>query len=228
MSPTRAIQVEKGLQVVIVATCAVAIAMVAFYAPIDSAMGVVQKLIYLHLPAAIASFVTAMGVFIGGLGYLWTRKDVWNRLAHASGRATVACSLVVLITGIVWARVMWGVWWTWSPRLSFTLVMCLLYLAYLLLKRKAGSASTWETPSAIYGCIAFLEVPLLYLAIRLLPDVHPTSLPLTGEMRQTLVPCFLLVGLVCVRAMWSSLTAVGQPPRLPPNMGGNGRLKPST
>lgn len=178
---------------------AVAGSMVVFYAPVDSVMGLPQKLIYLHLPAAIASFVTAMVVFVASLGYLWTRKPIWNQVARRAGIATVVCSLAVLLTGMIWAHHTWDLWWTWSPRLTFTLVLFVLYAGYLAMQYLPSAASgRWETRCAVYGCVAFLDVPLVYVSIRLLPDIHPTSLPLTGEMRQTLLPCFVLAGLVCL------------------------------
>jgi hypothetical protein len=111
--------------------------------------------------------------------------------------------LVVLGTGMVWAHFFWGSWWLWSPRLTFTLVMCVLYTVYLAMQYLPGPSSRWETRCAVYGCVAFLDVPLVYLSIRLMPDVHPTSLPLTAAMRATLIPSFALAALVCTDVILS-------------------------
>jgi heme exporter protein C len=212
----------------------VAGAMAIFHAPIDEQMGPVQKLIYLHLPAAILSFVSAMVVFVASLGFLWTRQDVWNRVARAAGIATVLCSATVLATGMIWAHFMWGLWWTWSPRLTFTLVMCVLYAGYLLLRRLPGGSEKWDTRCAVFGCVMFLDVPLVYLSIRLLPDVHPTSIPLTAAMRETLIPCYLAVGLGCAQLILSPvLNAVRkQPPaaidHADASSHGTGNFRPQT
>lgn len=206
--------------------------MVVFYAPVDTAMGPIQKLIYLHLPAAIASSVAALLVFVTSLGYLWTRNPVWGRCARAAGVAALGCSIAVLVTGMIWARVQWGLWWTWSPRLTFTLVMCVLYAVYTALQYLPRDRARWETRCAVYGCVAFLDVPLVYLAIQMLPDVHPTSLPLTHEMRLTLLPCYLLLGVVCTDLIASpALRCLGDTPAPPPPVdghGSSGSIRPQT
>lgn len=177
------------------AVLAVALAMAVFYAPVDESMGLVQKLIYLHLPAAISALFSALAVFVANLAFLWTRGRVWDEVALAGARVTVFCSLLVLVTGMVWGQSYWGFWWTWSPKLTFTLILCVLYAAYLGLRPMVRPWHRRAVVCAVYGAVAFLDVPLVYLSVRLLPDVHPTSLPLTTEMRQTLIPWFVFVAL---------------------------------
>ncbi|CAG0961279.1 Heme exporter protein C [Phycisphaerales bacterium] len=177
------------------AVLSVAVGMALFYAPVDESMGLVQKLIYLHLPAAIAALFAAMSVFVGNLAFLWTRSRVWDEMASAGARVTVFCSLIVLLTGMVWGQSYWGFWWTWSPKLTFTLILCVLYAVYLGLRLVVRPWHRRAVVCAVYGAVAFLDVPLVYLSVRLLPDVHPTSLPLTPEMRQTLIPWFVFVAL---------------------------------
>lgn len=186
-----------SLRLCTVASLSTGLVAAAFYAPVDPLMGPIQKLIYIHLPAAVASLVAAFAVFAASLAFLWTRRRTWSRLACAAARATVACCLMVLGTGMLWAKGFWGSWWTWSPRLTFTLGMCILYVGYLLLDR-------WVTPvmrrwavCAIYGSVAFLEVPLVYLSMRLISDVHPDAIPLTAEMKVTLVPWFIFFLSAC-------------------------------
>lgn len=165
------------------------IAMVAMYAPVDEHMGLVQKLVYLHVPAAIASFFCALGVFVGSIAFLWSRDSRWDTSARRASVWAVVFSAIVLVTGMIWGQVVWGYWWTWSPRLTFTLLMFVVYVGYLALRSMVRDRERREVAAAVYGLIAFLDVPLLYLSARLLPDIHPTSIPLTDPMRITLAVC---------------------------------------
>lgn len=151
-------------------------------APIDPVMGPIQKLLYLHLPVAANTFVAALVVCIASVGFVGSRRQFWDDLAHASAAVTVTNGTVLLLTGACWAKVAWGVWWTWSPRLSFSLILWLLYAVYLVLRFRIRSPQRRAIVTAIYGIVAFLDVPLLYLSLKLLPDVHPTDSGLTPQM----------------------------------------------
>ncbi len=177
-------------------TLAAALILALAYAPVDQTMGLVQKLIYVHLPAAFATFLSAFTAFFGGLAYFWTRREVWDRFGVLSARVTVASSAVVLLTGMFWAKFFWGFWWTWSPKLTFTLVMILLYAGHVLAASYLHPLSRRAVFCAVYGMIAFVQVPLVYLSVRLLPDVHPTSIPMGPEMRETLVLWFLAIFMI--------------------------------
>ncbi len=102
--------------------------------PVEKTMGPIQKIFYLHLPVAINTFVAAMIVFIASVGYLWQRRMFWDDLAAAAGKVAALYCTIVLLTGMVWGREAWGQWWTWSPRLTFSLVLWLLYVVYLMIR----------------------------------------------------------------------------------------------
>ncbi|MHC4947612.1 MAG: cytochrome c biogenesis protein [Planctomycetota bacterium] len=170
--------------------------MLYLYTPVETTMGPVQKIFYLHLPVAIATFLACFVVFVASIGYLWHRSFWWDDLAAAAGSvATVLCS-VVLITGMVWARAAWGQWWTWSPRLTFSLVLFLLFAVYLIIRPSIESPQRRAVVSAVYGIAAFLDVPLVYLSVRLMPDIHPTSISLEPAMKMTLLAWFAPVTLL--------------------------------
>jgi heme exporter protein C len=177
--------------------------MIAFYAPVERQMGIVQKIFYLHLPVAINAFLAAFLVFVGSIGYLWYRSMWWDDFAAAAGKITVLFCGIVLLTGMFWGRSAWGVWWTWSPRLTFSLVLFLLYVVYVLIRPAIHSAQRRAIVSAVYGIVAFLDVPLVYLSTKLMPDVHPASISLEPAMRHTLLLAFLPVTLL----MFGLLTA---------------------
>lgn len=173
-----------------------ATAMAAFYAPVEATMGSVQKIFYLHLPVAFCTFFACFIVFVASAGYLWRRSIAWDDLGHAAASVAVVLCSVVLLTGMIWARNAWGYWWTWSPRLTFSLVLWLLYVVYLMIRPAIESGQRRALVSAVYGIVAFLDVPLVYLSVKLLPDIHPSSIELDPAMRQTLAVYFVPITLL--------------------------------
>ena len=170
----------------------------AYYAPIEESMGVVQKIFYLHMPIAVTMFLACFVVFVASIAYLWQRQGRWDDLAHAGAEVTVLFASVVLLTGMIWGRSAWGHWWTWSPRLTFSLVLWLLYVVYLMVRSSIESPQRRAVVAAVYGIIAFLDVPLVYFSAKLLPDIHPESITLAPEMRNTVLFWFLPAVLMCV------------------------------
>ena len=214
---------SRAYWVATVALLAIALALAAL-AP---SMGPIQKIFYLHLPVAINTLLSALVMCIACVGYLGGRRQMWDDLAHAAARVTVLNATVLLLTGMFWARMAWGQWWTWSPRLAFSLLMWLLYAAYLALRPMIDSVPRRAMVCAVYGIIAFLDVPLVYLSVKLLPDIHPTSIELAPDMRRLLLFWFVPVtmlraGLVAARF---SLTPRSPEARREPNR--NGPLRPT-
>jgi heme exporter protein C len=179
-----------GYWVLTIAGFAAVMAMMMLYAPIDREMGMVQKIFYIHLPVAINAFVAAFIVFVASIGYLWNRTLWWDDLAAAAGKVAVLFCGVVLLTGMVWGRSAWGVWWTWSPRLTFSLVLFLLYVVYVIIRPAIDSPQRRAVVCAVYGIIAFLDVPLVYLSVKLMPDIHPSAISLEPAMKTTLLAWF--------------------------------------
>jgi len=183
---------------------AATIVMLLTYTPVEATMGPVQKIFYLHLPVAINTFVAALVVFIASIGYLWQRKMWWDDLAAAAGKVTVLFCAIVLLTGMVWGRSAWGAWWTWSPRLTFSLILFLLYVVYLMIRPSIEAPQRRAAISAVYGIAAFIDVPLVYLSVKMMPDIHPSSIALAPEMKLTLAAWFVpvtltLAGLIATR-----------------------------
>jgi heme exporter protein C len=173
-------------------------------------MGTIQKIFYLHLPVAINTFVAALVVCIASIGYLWQRSLAWDDLAAAAGKVTALFCAVVLLTGMIWGKKAWGAWWTWSPRLTFSLVLFLLYAVYLMIRPAIESPQRRAVVCAVYGIAAFLDVPVVYLSVKLMEDVHPSSITLDPEMKRTLLAWFvpvtlLMIGLIHDRYMVARL-----------------------
>jgi heme exporter protein C len=202
----------------------IGLALVAWYAPVEREMGPVQKIFYFHLPVATIAFVACFTVFAASAAYLWQRARVWDQLAHAAAEVSVLFASVVLLTGMVWAREAWGYWWTWSPRLTFSLVLWLLYVVYLVIRPSIESEQRRAVVCAVYGVVAFLDVPLVYFSTKMMPDIHPSSISLEPAMRQTALFWFAPVGMICVGLIWARFRLLRRSERLSmPAGGGIGR-----
>jgi heme exporter protein C len=174
-----------------------------FIAPDEKTMHAIQRIFYFHVPSAISAFIAFFIVFIANTAYLVTRQPKWDWLGVAGAEVGVACCTVVLITGPIWARPVWGIWWTWDARLTSTFILWLLYISYLLLRGLLEDPQRRATLSAIFGVFAFLDVPLVYLSNRLWRTQHPQPVVLGGEnsglapgMGKVLLICWIAV--VCV------------------------------
>jgi heme exporter protein C len=179
-------------------TVLAALTSVIWFTPVDDNQGVIQKVFYIHLPMAINAFLACLLVFIASIGYLWQRRSVWDDLGVAAARVAVLLCSGVLITGMIWGKCAWGTWWQWTPRLTFSFMLWLLYVVYLMLRTSIESPQRRAVVSAVYGLSAFLDVPLVWLSARLIPDpVHPGNIQLaTGAMKVTLLVWFAPVTLI--------------------------------
>ena len=152
-------------------------------APTDADLGQVQRIFYFHVPMAMVSFLSFFLVLIGSVGFLISRKDRWDGLAHAAAEVGVVFVSLALITGIVWARPVWGTWWTWEPRLTTTLILWLIYVAYLMLRSYAPSRSQGAVYSAVVGIVGFVDVPIVYYSVVWWRSIHPS--PVVGPFAQS-------------------------------------------
>lgn len=187
-----------GFVAITMAALASALVMLVWYTPMDSEQRIVQKIFYLHLPMAINAFLACLTVFIASIGYLWQRRSFWDDLGAAGARVAVLLCSGVLITGMIWGKSAWGVWWAWTPRLTFSLMLWLLYVVYLMIRTSIESPQRRAVVSAVYGLSAFLDVPLVWLSARLIPDpVHPANIQLAASaMKWTLLVWFVPVTLM--------------------------------
>jgi heme exporter protein C len=152
-----------------------------YYAPVEKTMGVIQKIWYLHVSCAFSSFVAFGICFYANLRYVFTRQPKADWLAVSAAEVGLAFISVVLITGPIWAHPVWGIWWTWDARLTFTFVLWLLYLSYLLLRSMVEEQDKRALFSALFGIFAFLDVPLVYFSIRWWRTQHPQPVILGGS-----------------------------------------------
>lgn len=170
-----------------------------FIAPDEKTMHEIQRIFYFHLPSWMTCFTAFFLTFLANIAYLTTRRPKWDWLGVAGAEVGVACCTIGLITGPLWARPVWGIWWTWDARLTTTFILWLLYIAYLLLRGLLEEPERKATLSAIFGIFAFLDVPLVYMSNRLWRTQHPQPVIFGGE-NSGLAPTMKLVLLLCVIA----------------------------
>jgi heme exporter protein C len=160
-------------------------------APVHPEVGTVQKLLYIHLPVAANTLVFAFVVFVASVAFLGGRRGTWDSLAQAAAEVTLLNGTVLLVTGMVWAKVAWGHWWMWSPRLCISLILWVMYGVYLVVRSRVSGGQRRATVGSIYGVVAFLNVPLLYLSVKLLPnDIHPATVGFEAGTYGTLLVWF--------------------------------------
>jgi heme exporter protein C len=150
-------------------------------APYESTMGLVQKIFYFHFPSWLVMFSAAFVCGIGGAVYLFTGRAAADRATVAAAELAVVFGLIGLITGPLWGRKAWGVWWQWDARLTSALVLWLIFVAYLLLRRYGGPGS--EKLSAAVALFGMANVPFVYWSVNVWRTVHPKT-----TVVSTLVP----------------------------------------
>ncbi len=174
-------------------------------APYESTMGLVQRIFYNHVPSAMVMFVSAFVCGIASIKYLSKRTPGSDATAMAAAELVVVFGLIVLVTGPLWARKAWGVWWEWDAKLTSAFVLWLIFVSYLLLRRFAGAGS--EMLAAAVGVFGMVNVPFVYWSVNMWRSIHPptTVIPtLIPEMRIPFYWCIvafqvLYVALLLVR-----------------------------
>jgi heme exporter protein C len=152
-----------------------------FIAPEERTMGLIQRIFYFHVSSAWAGFTAFFLCFIGNLLYVWKRDQKYDWLAVSGAEVGLAFTTVVLITGPIWAHPVWGIWWTWDARLTSTFVLWLLYVSYLLLRSLVDEPDRRALLSSLFGIFAFLDVPLVFGAIRWWRTQHPQPVIMGGQ-----------------------------------------------
>lgn len=173
--------------------------LVFIFVPTEATMGIVQRIFYFHVPVAWVAFLAFFVVFVGSILYLWKRENRWDSIAAASAEVGVIFTTLLLLTGSIWAKPIWGVWWVWEPRLTTALVLWFIYVAYMLVRSYASEKSRGARFAAIVGIIGFIDVPVVALAITLWRTQHPGPVIFEGGLE----PRMLITLLVCMVAFTS-------------------------
>jgi heme exporter protein C len=149
-----------------------------FVVPADRMQGDIQRLMYVHVPAAWLAFLSFFVVFLMSVLYLIQRDLRWDRVAQSSAEIGVVFTVLTLALGSMWGKPTWGVWWTWDPRLTTTAIMLAIYVGYLAIRSFAEDQDKRARWAAIVGIIGFANVPIVYLSVIWWRTLHqPPSSP---------------------------------------------------
>jgi heme exporter protein C len=177
-----------------------------FIAPTEANQGNIQRIFYFHVASWTAMFTALSVSVLGNIGWLATRKMNWDWLGVAGAEVGVICCTIGLVTGPLWAKPVWGIWWTWDARLTTTFILWLLYISYLLLRGLLEDPNRRATLSAVFGIFAYLDVPMVYISNRIFRTQHPAPVLFGGEnsgLDPTMLKVLMIamVSIVCLMVL---------------------------
>ena len=159
----------------------VAMAAIFLFVPTEQTEGPVQRIMYIHIPSAWLSFFAFFIVFICSILFIWKKEREWDIYAHASAEIGVIFCSLVLITGPIWAKPIWGTWWVWDARLTSTLILWLIYVAYLMLRAQTDAGSMRARYAAVLGIVGFLNIPFIHFSVLWWRTFHPQPKVISSE-----------------------------------------------
>ncbi len=165
---------DRALPVAATVAMLAALWCVFMYAPNERVQGPVQRIFYFHVNSAWSAFLAFGLTAVASVMFLWRRRPEHDRLAHASAEVGMLFCTMVLVTGPIWARPIWGTWWTWDPRLTFTVVLWTIYAVYLVLRAMGRDDPLIAQLSATLAIIGALIIPLIMVSVRLWRGMHPS------------------------------------------------------
>jgi heme exporter protein C len=198
---------ERALGIAALAAVVVSATLSLVVAPPDAVQGEVQRLMYVHVPAAWLAYLSFFVVFVSSVAYLRTRRIRWDRIAAASAEIGVLFTALAIALGALWGKPIWGTWWTWDPRLTTTAMLLLIYLAYLAVRRVVDSPSRRARWAAVIGIVGFVDVPIVHLSVVWWRSLHQqaTLLRVGGPEIHGSMLAALLVGVVAFTLVYAYL-----------------------
>ncbi len=167
------IRAQTVLHVATLVAMAFALWMMFVWVPTDINQGVVQRILYIHVPVAWVSMVAIVGVAAASVLYLVTKREVWDRLALSMAEVGVMFGAIMLISGMIWAKPVWEVWWTGEAKLTTALILFFIYVAYLMFRAYFPLGDQRMRLSAIIAIIGAIDTPIIYYASVLWQEAHP-------------------------------------------------------
>ena len=182
-----------------------AFVLIAVYAPEEKSMGVVQKIFYLHVPVAWVALLAFLVIFVCSILYLAKGNILYDNIARSSAKIGFMFNSLMLLTGSIWAKAVWGVWWTWDPRLTTSLILWFIYLCYILVRNSSFEEERGAKFASVIGIIGFADIPVIALSTTLWQTLHPSELifqgGLTVPMLVTLIICVIAFTLFYILLM---------------------------
>ena len=164
-----------------VATILLAHWMMAFWVPTEATQGVVQRIFYVHVPAAWTMFIAVAIVAVASAVYLWLKDERADAAAVAAAEGALIFGAIMLISGPLWGRVAWGTWWTWEPRLTLSLLLWFTYLGYFLVRGSVADPGRGKRFAAIVAVVGALNIPLIHVSVEMFRSLHPGPVVIKPE-----------------------------------------------
>ena len=166
------------------------------YVPTDANLGVSQRIFYFHVPIAILSLLSVVVVAVASAFHLFRKGERADAVAYASAEVGIVFCTIAIVTGAIWAKPVWGVWWTWDPKLTLTLVLWFIYAAYLMLRAFGPKGSQGARYGAVLALIGAIDAPIIYYAAELWRSTHPNLVIGPAAESDALDPRMLVAVLV--------------------------------
>lgn len=193
---------------VTVVLLAVTLGVGLFGVPADRTQGDVQRIMYLHVPSAWLAYLAFFVTFTASIRYLWKRDLRADRLAAASAEVGLLFTAITIVTGSIWGKATWGVWWDWDPRLTTTAILFLLYLGYILLRGSIVDRERRARLGAVLGIVAFANVPIVHFSVQWWSGLHqgPTVIRPGDPSIDHVLLATLLANVVAFTILFACLT----------------------
>jgi len=182
-------------------------AAVFFYAPTDYLQGAVQRIFYLHVSSAIAAYGCFAVVLVGGIIYLRNESLAADRFARSGALVGLVFTTVTLVMGMLWAKPIWGTYWTWDARLTSTLVLWIIYAGYLLVRRLSEPGRQAARFAAVVGIFGFIDVPVVHFSVTWWRTQHPGPIVVNDALPAQMLGTFLFT-LACTLVLAAVLVAI--------------------
>ncbi|MBD3385869.1 cytochrome C assembly protein [candidate division KSB1 bacterium] len=158
----------------------VALFFVFIFAPAEATMGEIQRIFYFHVASAWTAFLAFFIVFCCSIAYLAKKRRFWDFISLSAAETGVLFMTFVLITGPLWAKPVWNTYWSWDARLTTSLILWLIYIVYLMIRKYTEDRQQGARFAAVFGIVAFIQVPIVYMSIRWWRTLHPA--PVLGNV----------------------------------------------
>ena len=196
-----------GLTVIGVALLLILLWQVFFWVPTEITQGVVQRIFYIHVPAAWVAFLAFGIVAFASVVYLWLGDERADMVAVSAAEGGMVFTTAVLLSGPLWGKIAWGTYWTWEPRLTLTLLLWFIYLGYFMVRSATENPEKGKRFAAVVGIVGALDIPLIHVSVLWFRSLHPQPVVLKAE-GPTLDPDMLttfLTGLVAFTVLFAGL-----------------------
>ena len=170
-----------GLALVAGSLLLYALYLIFFWVPTEREQGVVQRIVYMHVPSAWVAFLAFGIVAICSIGYLWLRDPKLDAIAVSSAELGTVFTTIVLITGPIWGKIAWGAWWVWEPRLTLTLLLWLIYVGYFMVRNSTENPEQGKRFAAVLGIVGAVNIPFIHMSVQWFRSQHPEAVFLRPE-----------------------------------------------